>query len=254
MNDVESEAGHTFPPQDPRERGESSTSAIAPLSTRAPVAQMAAERIREAILRGSLAQGERLSDAQIAKDLGTSRGPIREALRLLEAEGLVQQKTGRGTFVTSISSEDLRDNYELRVALECHSARLLARSHDRDSLSDLYDLCERMDSAAEADDQLTVSQLDRAFHEHLCRLAGSRRLYEVFEREVLNMLTFSLFDFDYQAYQPIRDMGREFRPLLEAIEAGDVDGAARRIEEHIKRATELLSAQIESAFTTPSSL
>ena len=109
-----------------------------------------------------------------------------------------------------------------------------------------------MTRAAEANDQLAVSQLDRAFHESLCRLAGSRRLYEVFQREVLNMLTFSLFD--SQAYQPIQDMGRELDPLLEAIERGDAEGAARHVEEHIRRATELLSAQIESASMPPSHL
>ena len=219
------------------------SSSIAPLDSRASIGQKAASRIREAILKGNLRPGERLSDAQIAKDLGTSRGPIREALRLLEAEGLVEHRADYGTFVVDVSPEDMRERHELRVALECHAARLLAERRTDKSLSVLRDICETMKRAADAGDHLTISKADKDFHEQLCRLTGDRHLYEVLEREILNMF---IFGFDRQ-YGPDWDMGREFPSLIEAIETGDGELAARLMEEHLNRANDLLPIQVRVA-------
>jgi GntR family transcriptional regulator of gluconate operon len=224
-----------------RTRGE----AIRPLEKRLPIVDVAAGRIREAILGGVYRQGERLSDSRIAEELGTSRGSIREALKLVQALGLVVQKPNKGTFVISLSAEDMRDTYELRVALECHAARMLSRHHSEADLSALRRILDKIERAAEAGDQLGVSQLDRDFHEHLCLLSGSRRLHEVFDREVLSMLGF--FVYDEQAYDPLSEMAREFRPLLKAIEASDENEAARLVESHVRRATDLLSERVEEA-------
>jgi len=215
-----------------------------PLDNRLSIAEAAADRIREAILRGTYRQGERLSDLHIAEELETSRGPIREALKLLQAQGLVIQKPNRGTFVTRVSADDIRDTCELRVALESYAVRALARQPREADLLALRRLLDKMDRAAAHGDKLRVSQLDRDFHDLLCFLGGGRRLHEVYEREVLNALGF--FGVDAQAYQPISDMGIEFWPLLEAIEAGDGDRAARLIEAHVRRACSLLSRGLEA--------
>ena len=217
--------------------------AIRPLDKRLPIAEVAAGRIREAILGGVYRQGERLSDSRIAEELGTSRGSIREALMLLQAQGLVVQKPHKGTFVISLSAADMRDTYELRVALECHAVRMLSRHHSEADLSALRRILDKIERDAEVGDQLGVSQLDRDFHEHLSLLSGSRRLHEVFDREVLSMLGF--FVYDGQAYDPLSEMAREFRSLLRAIEAGDENEAARLIESHVRRATDLLSERVE---------
>lgn len=221
-----------------------------PLDARPSIAEAAAERIREAILSGSYAQGQRLSDLHIAEELETSRGPIREALKLLQAEGLVVQKQPhRGVYVTSVSADDMRETCELRVALESHAVRLLASRSRDTNLSALYGIVDKMDKAAAEGNQLRVSQLDMDFHEALCRLGGGQRLYEVFEREILN--TLGLFGLDAIAYRPESDMGREFRPLLESIQAGDGERAARFIEEHVRRACSLLGDTLEPAHESP---
>lgn len=221
-----------------------------PLGTRLSIAEAAAERIREAILSGTYRQGQRLSDMHIAEELKTSRGPIREALKLLQAEGLVVQKQPhRGIFVTSVSADDMRDTSELRVALESHAVRVLAARPRDTNLSALYGIVDKIDKAAVDGNELRVSQFDRDFHDALCQLGGGRRLHEVFEREVLN--TLSLFGLDARAYRPISDMGREFRPLLEAIQAGDGDRAAHLIEAHVRRACSLLGDSLAPAPESP---
>jgi DNA-binding GntR family transcriptional regulator len=216
-----------------------------PLGTRLSIADAAAQRIREAILSGAYKQGQRLSAMHIAAELETSRGPIREALKFLQAEGLVIQKQPHGgTFVTSVTGDDLRDSCELRVALESHAVRALAAQPREADLSALYKLVDEMDKAVADGDELKVSQLDRDFHDTLCLLAGSRRLHEVYEREVLN--TLGMFGLDARVYQPISTMGQEFRPLLEAIQASDGDGATRLIDTHVRRACRLRSDSLQS--------
>jgi GntR family transcriptional regulator of gluconate operon len=214
-----------------------------PLDKRLPIAEIAAGRIREAILSGAYLPGDRLSDSLIAEELGTSRGSIREALKLLRARGLVVQEPHKGTFVISFSAQDVRDVYELWVALEREAARMLARRQSEADVSALCRVVERLEKAAEAGNPQAVSGYDRDFHERLCRLTGSRRLHDVFSREVLTMLGF--FVYDEQTYNPLSEMGREFRPLLKAIEAGDEDEAAALIESHVRRATDLLTERIE---------
>lgn len=215
-----------------------------PLDDRLSISEAAAERIREAILQGTYGQGERLSDLHIAEELETSRGPIREALKLLQAQGLMVQKPHRGTFVIRVTADDIREACGLRVAFESYAARTLARQPRDADLSALRRLLDKMDTAAANEDKLRVSQLGRDFHDLLCLLGGGRRLHEVYEREVLNTLGF--FGVDAQAYQPISEMGAEFRPLLDAIEKGDEDDAARLIEGHIHRACSLLSTGLEA--------
>lgn len=228
--------------------------AIRPLEERFSIAESAAQRIREAILNGVYSQGQRLSDSRIAEELGVSRGSTREALKILQAEGFVVQKAHRGTYVRSPSADDIRGSCEVRVALESHSARLLAAHQSEADLSILRRLVDQLDEAAAANDQVAASQLDKAFHENLCRLCGDARLQEVFDREVATMLSF--FGVDAEAYQPLTQMGRELRPLCEAIAAGNSEGAARLVETHVRRSTALMANHVESrrkALTRPAS-
>jgi DNA-binding GntR family transcriptional regulator len=209
------------------------------------VSEAVAERIREAILGGDLEPGQRLSDLHIAEELKISRGSVREALRLLQAQGLVVQKPHKGTFVATMSAEDLRKVCELRVALETHAARMLASKNGNNGLPTLRRVLSELEQAADKGLQLRVSQLDRDFHDLVCRFAGDALVYEVYEREVLKTLEF--YALDSEAYQPISVMGRELRPFLDAIEAGDGRLAAELLETHIRRGSNLLSEGLERA-------
>ena len=91
---------------------------LAPLTAPRSLAEDAADRIREQILSGGFSQGEHLVEAKIAEQLAISRGPVREAFKLLRSEGLLNEEPRRGTFVVSLSTDDVRDIYGLRAALE----------------------------------------------------------------------------------------------------------------------------------------
>lgn len=227
------------------EAGVAHTEVVTPLEGRRSLADDAADKIRAAILAGTVRQGDRLSDFHLAKQMGTSRGPAREALKLLCAEGLVVQIPNKGSFVARVSPEDIRDIYELRSAVESRAARVLAERHSQSDVAALRRLTEKMILAAERGAGSAVSRADIEFHETLCLLTGNRRLHGVFMREVPTM--FALLRFDEAGYQPLSEMARELVPLVDAIEAGDSVQASRLIEEHIARACELAGEQMRMA-------
>jgi len=101
---------------------------LAPLETPRSLAGDAADRIRESILSGGFRPGEHLVEARIAQQLNVSRGPVREAFKLLRAEGLVEEEPRRGTFVVRLEADDVREIYQLRAAIEGQAARLLTES------------------------------------------------------------------------------------------------------------------------------
>src|SRR3954452_24814176 len=103
---------------------------LTPLTAPRSLAEDAAERIREQILSGGFRQGEHLVEEKVAEQLAISRGTVREAFKLLRAEGLLEEDPRRDTFVVSMSADDVRAIYGLRAALEGRAARTLARERD----------------------------------------------------------------------------------------------------------------------------
>ena len=201
---------------------------LRPLEAPRSLAEDAADRIREEILSGGFLQGEHLVEARIAEQLKVSRGPVREAFKLLRAEGLLEEEPRRGTFVVSLSPADVREIYGLRAAIEGRAARLLASDPAAAAVQELRSLLESIDQAARAGDPAAVFRRDLEFHDGLCRLSGNARLHEVFVRHV-PMLR-ALLRLDQRVYESLDDIAPQHRPLMQAIEAGDPDAAARRAE------------------------
>ncbi len=215
-----------------------------PLQTRKLLAEDVADRIREEILTGGFHQGERLVEAGIAQHLGVSRGPVREAFKMLRAEGLVRDEPHRGTFVVRLTGVDVREIYDLRAALEARAARLVtARGRASDARA-LRKLLDRLLAAADSADVEAVSRADLAFHEGLCRLTGNRRLHEVYVRHVPVLK--NLMKLDEYLYQSMDDVAVEHEPLMEAVESGDTSLAARRFEAHVDKARDLVATYIDA--------
>lgn len=134
--------------------------------------------LRDAILNGSLAPGERLRAEALAARFGTSRTPIREALMLLERDGLVKILPRRGAVVSAFDVGDLLDLYEIRALIEPHAAALAAERIDEPSLDRLRDLSRQADrrgigSPAAVEDQIRFNE---TFHRIVAESAGSPRL------------------------------------------------------------------------------
>lgn len=217
---------------------------LRPLQTPRPLAEDAADRIREEILSGGFRPGEHLVEARIAQQLNVSRGPVREAFKLLRAEGLLQEEPRRGTFVVSLSSDDVREIYGLRAAIEGRAARMLARAGNGAGIGRLHELAADIDTAVKAGDGAAVARADLAFHEGLCELSGNRRLSEVFMRYI-PMLR-ALLRLDERVYRSMDEIALQHRPLVEAIASGSEDVAAAVFRRHSEQAGELIAGYIDS--------
>ncbi len=215
-----------------------------PLQTRKLLAEDVADRVREDILSGHLPQGTRLVEAGIARELGVSRGPVREAFKLLRAEGLVNEEPHRGTFVVRLTGADVREIYDLRAAIEARAAKQLVTGARGRDLRTMRRLLERLLSAAEAGDVVAVSRADLAFHEGVCRLSGNRRLHGVFTRHVPALR--SLMRLDEYIYRSLDDIAVEHEPLMAALESGDPVLAASRFELHVERARDQVATYIDA--------
>jgi GntR family transcriptional regulator, gluconate operon transcriptional repressor len=217
---------------------------LRPLDAPRSLAEDAADRIREQILAGGFAQGEHLVEARIAEQLNVSRGPVREAFKLLRSEGLLLDEPRRGTFVVSLSADDVREIYSLRAAIEGRAARLLAGRRDPAAIAELRVLLSSMEAAAEADDVATMYRQDLGFHDAVCRLSGNGRLHEVFARYV-PMLR-ALLHVDERMQDSLSVVAEQHRPVVDAIEAGDVDAAVRHAEHHCDEAGDLIADYLDS--------
>jgi DNA-binding GntR family transcriptional regulator len=222
---------------------ESATSApLQPLQAPRSLAEDAADRIREQILAGGFRQGEHLVEAKIAEQLNISRGPVREAFKLLRAEGLLNEEPRRGTFVVSLSADDVREIYGLRAALEGRAARLIARAHDPSTIEQLRTLADAIDTAVATGDAAEVSRADLAFHEGLCELCGNSRILEVFDRYVPTLR--ALLRLDERVLRSLDEVSNQHRPFVEAIEAGEEETAARLLAEHAEHAGDLIAGVV----------
>ena len=199
------------------------------------------ETLRQSILSGSLAGGKRLGEVDLASDLGVSRTPIREALRRLAAEGLVEIAPNKGARVARWSSDDLDEMYRLRAHLEGYGAALAAARIKDSVIEELTELCEKMESH---EGRHTVRDLDRIttlnsnFHAVILDAAGSPRLSSLLSSVVEVPLAFRAFR-RYSAEALNRSMGHH-RDLVAALSARDGDWAGAVMRSHILAARNTL--------------
>ena len=191
-----------------------------------------ADQLRDEILDGRLAAGSRLLETELADRFGVSRGPVRDALVELARQGLAQDLPRRGTFVSSLTEQDLDEVYVLRRAIEEAAVRLaIARVTE----ADLEEMDARLVEAEEAYDREDLPaawEADMAFHRTFCRMSGNRRRAELFEglasQTVLLMRT-ALATRASLAWTPPVELHRR---IAEAVRARDVDAAVRAVGEH----------------------
>ncbi|EFC82926.1 GntR family transcriptional regulator [Parafrankia sp. EUN1f] len=198
-----------------------------------PLRQLVADELRGRILRGELTQGSRVIEDRLAEELGVSRNPVREAIRLLESEGLVEVTPRKGVMVTVISGEEADDLIEVRAALEVTAVRRAAtRGITAEIDAELEAVLVEGESVTEAGAYERLSALNARFHDLLARASGNNHLVEVL-RDLQNRLQL-LFSAGVS-----RRSGRaweEHRRVLQAIRARDADWAEAEIRAHINGA------------------
>jgi DNA-binding GntR family transcriptional regulator len=141
------------------------------------LAELVTKRLRDAIVSRQLQPGERLTEPSLAKQLGVSRSPIREALHFLEQERLVSSKTNRGTYVWDPTEDDVDEILSLRVMLESLAAEWVTETLTEEDFTYLEAAIEREKQAIADGDLLELIHQDRQFHEYvLCKASHSRLL------------------------------------------------------------------------------
>lgn len=202
---------------------------------------LAYERLRDAITSGALEPGRRLVESRLAARLGVSRAPVREAIRVLEREGLVRSVPRRGVTVTVLSKDDVREIYGLRAALECAAVRDAARNATPELLARLTTLVEAMHRGSRANDLELLAAEDVAFHSAICEFAGNARLHRVWSgiHAQIRLLSRQVIGTLYSDLTPIP---HRHELILDAIRAGDMDVAERTIREHVSSVADRIVA------------
>lgn len=205
----------------------------------------ATELIREAIVDGRLEPGMRLKEEELARELGISRTPIREALLMLQAEGLVDAIPNRGAMVRVHTAEDLDDLYQLRALLEGYAARRAAIRISEEQLEELRASCERFDALDPEQDLRELVRENMVFHSAILEIAGSTRLESMVRRVIELPLVYK----SYIWYSPDqkRISGHYHRQIVTALGGRDSERAELIMKEHIFEARDLLIAQLRSA-------
>ncbi|ETX26902.1 GntR family transcriptional regulator [Roseivivax isoporae] len=200
----------------------------------------------EAIVAGRVLPGARLSESTIARDLGVSRAPVREAARLLENSGLVRYRPNRGFFVRTLSSAALDNLYEFRIVIESAAiARLVARGDVEALLPRLDAQIAELYRVAEAgDDMLRQVEADMAFHRLICEGSGNPRYLAAFD-QIANETKLGLMLIG-RLYDSPRRMAGSHVPIRAAIAARDAQGATAAIEDHIGSARHMVTERFRS--------
>lgn len=208
---------------------------------RPPTAQEAVLReLRREIMTRRLKPGERIRQEVVAERLGVSRVPVREALKVLAAEGQVVYEAHRGYTVTELSLDELKELYLMRRLLETEALRRAMPGVDGAMMGRLWALLEETERICAAGDFLGVMEHDREFHLALFEGAGLPRLSQTIRLLWQNSEPYrSVFLNDPSSRRRAR---REHRKILAACEAGDADAAISALDEHRANAIADLTA------------
>lgn len=205
--------------------------AIEPILARSVLADQVKDRLLEEILTGRLPPGSRIIETKIARELGTSQAPVREALRGLEALGVVEITPFRGSCVRRPSRREIIEAYVVRSSLEVLAARLaVPRMTDAD-VADLRALLEAMRAAAAADDGHAEAAADARFHGRIVELADNgtlRRLWGSLEPFSRTYLTLVVPGADPRWSADLH------APILDALEARDANRVVAALTEHFE--------------------
>jgi DNA-binding GntR family transcriptional regulator len=211
---------------------------------RSVLADRVKEWLLEAILNGSYPPDSRIIETAVAKELGVSQAPVREALRGLEALGIVEIAPFRGARVRRLAAEELLEAYVVRSTIEVLGARLAMEGLTDADIAELLAVGEEMKRAADAGDGRTLAVVDASLHERIMQLAGNATLLRVWRS--LEPLSRTFITLAGPGSDP-RWSAALHDPILEAIRSRDTEGVVTAIERHFEEVREQLAGQLAAA-------
>lgn len=206
--------------------------------------QVAIKTIKQLILENKLPAGSNHLESELAKQLGMSRTPIREATLILETQGLLEVRPRHGVKILTLSTDDMRQIYQILTALEGLAAELAAtQEHEQGEFAVAEKAISDMDAALETDNREAWAEADEIFHGELIRLGGNRRIatiVETYNNQVRRARALTL----YMRPSPTKS-NDDHRRALDAIKQGKPELARSIHTEHRIQAGELLISILE---------
>lgn len=188
------------------------------------------EEIERAILVGEFLPGAKLNEITLAERLGVSRGPIREAFRMLDEAGLVRTEKNRGVFVRDIPLDEAVEIFDLRAAMEELVGRQLAGRITSQELNELHQRVAAMDLAVSSQDAGQYHLLNLQFHDRLVEMAGNRKLAAIYRKLIKELALFRRLNLADSEQLPVS--AGEHEQIVQAIASGDPQAAGQVLFNH----------------------
>lgn len=201
------------------------------------------ESLHEAILTGKLQPGTRISEAELSRQMGISRAPVREAARLLERRGILIAKKNRGFFVKSFDKKEIDEIYSLRIILEVAALKLAVNNITDEGLQDLKAILQKMKHQAEHGDIDEFVKNLINFHLEICKHSKNDRLVLMYQ-EICDEIRIIISWVGVVYKDPLEVLER-LDPLMSALEQRNGAWAASAIEGYVRRAWSETSSFVE---------
>lgn len=207
------------------------------------LSETVAQRIRDMIRRGTLKTGDRIVEKQLCDALGVSRTPLREALRVLKSEGLVDLVPHKGAYVAQPSMEDIKDLFDVMSILEGECARVASQKMSEADFARLEKLHQKLEKYFEQKDRDKYLEVNHKYHSLIQEMAGNRVLNEILGGLRQKILLYR----QRQLFQPDRFEAsiKEHRLLLEALRNRDADAVESLMKTHLMNQCEALRSLYE---------
>ena len=213
-----------------------------PMVESRPIREIAYDVLKKAIITGEIPAGERIVETEYADRLHISRTPLREALRKLERDGLVEYVMRRGVIVHAFTSEDVDQIYTIRNSLEMLTLPYIIENATPEDIAALREKLSRMDKMMEKDDLEALSPLAREFHTSLTAISGKNRILRVIEGQDEYIRRFSAMAIKQENRRSTAH--EEHHRLVDLVESKDLPAFEELMKNHIERSKECCLAAL----------
>jgi len=209
-----------------------------------PLAKMAYKALRDSILAGQLIPGEVYNEMALAKELGISRTPVREALLELSSQGLVTYLPRKGVVVKHYTRRDVEEIFELRKAIELAALEKVVKASPSYDLSKLEKSLDNQHKAWKRNDSDAYIHFDRVFHLAFCEMIGNRRFFNILEniRDLIHLMAIQALDRKGRWEEVISEHGE----VIKAVRERKPAMAGKAMDYHLDRSKEAVLEQINS--------
>ena len=208
-----------------------------------PLRDVVFNTLREAILKGDLKPGERLMELQLASKLGVSRAPIREAIRMLEQEGLAVTTPRKGAEVAKMTLKDMEDVLEIRDALDELAVRIACQKISDEQLKQLEDMKELFEKSTQTGNVKKIAEADVTFHDVIYEATGNPKLVTL-----LNNLREQVYRYRVEYIKDPKNyptLIAEHEAILESLKNRDVKNAVEAMHVHVANQAEAVKTVIQ---------